>query len=561
MKSEGDGGSQGGEMNDKGVISIRIYVADQSDTLRKIAQKFHINLSDLISLNYRIQGPDRPLTGSPVYLPLAASEGRAYSGPGCSHVTPAPVSEGSWIPTSSLEEMSQTEYDVLIVGTGPGGGAVLWRLCEQWRNNGKKIGIVEAGNLLLPTHARNIETMGYKRWLDLAYNSPRFKIPVSGTAFRQLIAVGGRSLVWSGVSPRMYLTPEQWPVPGWEMDMYYNIAEQAMNVTTGYTEGSPMNQLLLNQLRNGPYPAAVNEPLAVDLEPTRYGEIHSNVFFSSISFLAEALYRKPYDLAVLARAVQVVTEQGRVAGVHVMTQDKRSYVLKAKTVVLSASTFGTPRILLHSGIRGNAIGHYLTNHSAAVGTAKFNRKDYPYVLGPIGLLIPETEKVPYQVVVEGPIGYQFYHDKQIPFQEEMDLFIAGFGTVQPRYENKITLDPCRRDEYGMPELRIHFDYNEAERAILGQAAEEVKRVSSVIGARLVSLELREPIAGDHEAGTCRMGDDPDTSATDRYGQIHGVPGLYVADNSIFPVMGAANPTLAMVALAIRTADYIIRQLK
>nr|WP_245975822.1 GMC oxidoreductase [Paenibacillus prosopidis] len=42
-------------------------------------------------------------------------------------------------------------------------------------------------------------------------------------------------------------------------------------------------------------------------------------------------------------------------------------------------------------------------------------------------------------------------------------------------------------------------------------------------------------------------------------QIHGVPGLYVADNSIFPVMGAANPTLAMVALAIRTADHIIRQ--
>lgn len=75
------------------------------------------------------------------------------------------------------------------------------------------------------------------------------------------------------------------------------------------------------------------------------------------------------------------------------------------------------------------------------------------------------------------------------------------------------------------------------------------------------MELREPLNGDHEAGTCRMGDDPATSATDRYGQIHSVPGLYVADNNIFLVMGAANPTLAMVALAIRTADYIIRQLK
>ncbi|MBD0384072.1 GMC oxidoreductase [Paenibacillus sedimenti] len=540
---------------------MRIYVADKRDTLRKIAQKFHINLSELITLNFRIPDPDHPLTGIPVYLPLASSEGRAYSEPSFIHVTPAPVSEGSWITISSLEKMSQTEYDVLIVGTGPGGGAVLWRLCEQWRNNGKKIGVVEAGNLLLPTHARNIETMSFQRWIDLAYHSPRFKIPVSGTNFRQLIAVGGRSLVWSGVSPRMYLDPQQWPVPQWEMDMYYRIAEQVMNVSNRYTEGSPINQIFLHQLRNGPYPAAVNGPLAVDLEPTKYGEIHSNVFFSSISFLAKALYRKTYDLAVLARAVQVVTDKKGVAGVHVMTPDKRSCVLKAKTVVLSASTFGTPRILLHSGIRGNAIGHYLINHSAVRGTAKFNRKDYPYVLGPIGILIPETEKLPYQVVVEGPIGYQFYHDKQIPFQEEMDVFVAGFGTVQPRYENKINLDPFRRDEYGVPELQIHLDYNEADKAILQQATDEVKRVTSAIGTPLVSLVPDEPVAGDHEAGTCRMGDDPDTSATDRYGQIHGVPGLYVADNSIFPVMGAANPTLTMVALAIRTADHIIRQSK
>jgi choline dehydrogenase-like flavoprotein len=255
----------------------------------------------------------------------------------------------------------------------------------------------------------------------------------------------------------------------------------------------------------------------------------------------------------------VVTEKGRVAGVHVMTPEKRSYVLKAKTVVLSASTFGTPRILLNSGIQGNAIGHYLINHSAAIGRARFNRRDYPHVLGPIGILIPETEKLPYQLVVEGPLDYQFYHDKQIPFHEEMEVSIEGFGTVEPRYENKITLDPHRRDEYGMPEIQIHLDYNEADKVLLGKAAEGVKQVSSVIGTPLVSLALEEPIAGDHEAGTCRMGDDPATSATDRYGQIHGISGLYVADNSVFPIMGAANPTLTMVALAIRTADHIIRQ--
>lgn len=52
-----------------------------------------------------------------------------------------------WIPLVSLEKMEQTEYDVLIIGTGAGGGAVLWRLCEQWGANEKRIGVVEAGGL------------------------------------------------------------------------------------------------------------------------------------------------------------------------------------------------------------------------------------------------------------------------------------------------------------------------------------------------------------------------------------------------------------------------------
>ena len=58
-----------------------------------------------------------------------------------------------------------------------------------------------------------------------------------------------------------------------------------------------------------------------------------------------------------------------------------------------------------------------------------------------------------------------------------------------------------------------------------------------------------------------MGLDPDTSATNPYGQIHGISGLYVADNSVVRLTGPYNPTLTTIALAIRTADYIIGQLK
>ncbi|MNQ84932.1 Paromamine 6'-oxidase [compost metagenome] len=71
-----------------------------------------------------------------------------------------------------------------------------------------------------------------------------------------------------------------------------------------------------------------------------------------------------------------------------------------------------------------------------------------------------------------------------------------------------------------------------------------------------------PIGTDnHESGTCRMGDDPQTSATNRYGQIHGISGLYIADGSVLPSIGATNTTLSIMALAIRTADYIIQTLQ
>ena len=91
---------------------------------------------------------------------------------------------------------------------------------------------------------------------------------------------------------------------------------------------------------------------------------------------------------------------------------------------------------------------------------------------------------------------------------------------------------------------------------LGQISEAMRiPLHSKKGQPLICF--RQPGLDYHEAGTCRMGDDPLTSAADRYGQIHGVKGLYVADNSMIPTLGAANPTLTTVALSIRTADVIL----
>jgi choline dehydrogenase-like flavoprotein len=61
--------------------------------------------------------------------------------------------------------------------------------------------------------------------------------------------------------------------------------------------------------------------------------------------------------------------------------------------------------------------------------------------------------------------------------------------------------------------------------------------------------------GQHQAGTCRMGDDPATSVTDRWGRVHGYDNLYVADGSVHVTNGGFNPVLTIMALAFRAAEH------
>ncbi|MCA0758459.1 TIM barrel protein [Paenibacillus sp. N4] len=461
-----------------------------------------------------------------------------------------------WIPLTSLEQMSGTVYDVLIVGSGAGGGAVLWRLCEMLKNDGLRIGMIEAGDLLLPTNARNVSTLDGIR-LDQYIFNPKISVPGLYPEFpaaRQLFALGGRTLVWDANSPRNDPAVfKDWPVSTREMEIYYSIAERAMNVTKAYTSCSPFTQTMLGRLRRSGFTAATEAPRALNLQPAKYGQIRSDVFFSSILFLAEALKRRSFDLAINARAVQVLTEKGRASGVKVMDRLHQSYVLKAKNIVLSGSTFETPRLLLHSGIRGQAIGHYLNDHAALKASAAVVRPS-PYGSGPLWILVPPTGRYPYQFLISGEESGDDFNEREI--------VIRGYGSLKPRFENRVELDPGRIDEFGVPRLKVRYSYTMEDKAVINGVAETMEDVLSALQAARVTGEicLRPPGDDHHEAGTCRIGDDPATSAANRYGQIHHVPGLYVADNSMLPSLGVANPTLTTVALAIRTADYMMTEL-
>ncbi|MFC5649462.1 GMC oxidoreductase [Paenibacillus solisilvae] len=543
---------------------MNVYIADNGDTLRTIAAMRGIGLETLMSLNPHLVRPDSDIAGKPVNLPdPAKSTSKQNAVPACP-TTPA-NDQNSWIPLTPLGQMERTDYDVLIVGTGAGGGAVLWRLAQQLRESGKRIGIVERGGLLLQTHAYNIATMDNER-RDALRNYVA-EMP-SGFMSPQVYALGGRMLFWNGTSPRQPSSVlADWPIPAKEMEFYYKVAEKVMSVTDSYTKGAWLTQIMLARLQKNGFPESIDEPLAVNLEPVnKYGVLNTNAFFSSIMFMAEAL-NGSYDLAVNARVVEVLTENNKAVGVKVMTRDKKSFYLKAKNVVLSASTFGTPQILLHSGIQGSAIGHYLVHHSRVNATGVVIRDEFPEVLGPLQILIPGTGQRPYQIQINGPGSYGWAQYQVQPLRKEWNFLLAASGKVESRFENRITLNPLRRDEYGMPEIQVDFSYSPLDDHIIEQMGEGIKQAAAAMNTRLLPrvgqspVELKPLGEDNHESGTCSMGDDPATSATNRYGQIHGVQGLYVADNSVLPTSGTANPTLTMVALAIRTADYIAEQLK
>lgn len=472
-----------------------------------------------------------------------------------------------WIPLTPLEQMEQTEYDVLIVGTGAGGGAVLWRLCQQWRGTGKRIGIIDAGGLLLPTHAMNLPTINNFASVNEIYLKPPVVEPAgiqpSGLPGAVVMyAVGGKTLLWRGVSPRMLTTRvSRWPVPLNELNAYYNVAEEAMNVNRELPSGylKLFTETVLNRLRSHGLIQAERTPLARSLATGDTGIINSTVYFSPINFLGNALNLRSFQLAIQARAAKVICTQGKIEGVEVVSPSKKLHFLRSKVVVLSAGTFESPRILLNSGIPGKAIGHYLTFHSNIVLPGIFHTAVVPEMLGASvapSASIPETDKRPFR------LGWVPVPSRSRPLQNELAVLMASYGTVESRFENRVALDPNIRDAYGIPEIRIYFSYSEQDYAVMRQIPPVMLQAAEAAGMSIEytngrpAFSLSPPGRDFHSSCTCRMGDNPNEATTNRFGEVFGVSGLFVADNSVLPTLPASNPTLTTVALAIRTADYI-----
>jgi len=136
------------------------------------------------------------------------------------------------------------------------------------------------------------------------------------------------------------------------------------------------------------------------------------------------------------------------------------------------------------------------------------------------------------------------------------------GECLPRYENYVELDRERKDAWGIPVLHIVASYGENEHAMAKAMREDVLAI-------LDALKLENPTSprealsmfgkNIHECGTARMGKDPKKSVLNAFNQVHDVKNVFVTDGAAFVTQGCYEPTLTIMAISARAADYMAEE--
>jgi choline dehydrogenase-like flavoprotein len=137
------------------------------------------------------------------------------------------------------------------------------------------------------------------------------------------------------------------------------------------------------------------------------------------------------------------------------------------------------------------------------------------------------------------------------------------GEVLSRYENQVSIDKTVVDAWDIPALRIDTKYTDNEFNMARDAVDTAVALAEAAGYEVLvkNYEPNPPGYSIHELGTCRMGDDPKTSVLNKWNQSHDIKNLFVVDGAAFTSAGWQNPTMTILALAMRSSEYLAEQMR
>jgi choline dehydrogenase-like flavoprotein len=322
------------------------------------------------------------------------------------------------------------------------------------------------------------------------------------------------------------------------------------------------------------------------------------------------------DLYVDSVVREVTTDkEGKATGVSYISKDDRhEYKLKGKVVILAASACSSARILLNSksaqhpnglGNSSNVVGKYLhdsTGSSRAGFIPGLMNRDTSYNEDGVGGMHVYTpwwgdhSKLDfprgYHIEVWGGMGQPSYGFSWNPndFNRYFGLPTGGYGEdlrkdvkkyygsvigfggrgeAIAREDNYCEIDPNTVDEFGIPVLRFNYNWSDAERLQARHMQETFEELIKSMGGEVLGdtptaeqdYGLEAPGRIIHEVGTTRMGNDPRRSVTNAMQQLHDAKNVFVVDGGPIVQQGDKNCTWTIMALSMRTSEYIVEELK
>jgi choline dehydrogenase-like flavoprotein len=512
-------------------------------------------------------------------------------------------------------------YDVIIVGSGAGGGTLARHLAPS----GKRVLLLERGDWL----PREIENWDAEEvFVKNRYVSKDTWYDEKGKAFQPGIHyyVGGQTKFYGAALYRLRRedfgelqhfdgTSPAWPISYDELEPYYSLAEHLYEVHGNHDEDPTEPPAS----RPYPFPAVSHEPriqqLSDDLEGAGYHPFHApcgvrllegNMPFSpcircqtcdgfpslvlgkadaEVFGVRPALYHDNVTLVTNATATRLITDGTgtTVTGVEV-ERDGERLTYRGDIVVVSAGAANSAKLLLASANDRHPNG--LANGSDQVG------RNYMFHNSTAVLAL---SKEPNETKFQKTLGVNDFYFGMPGFEYPMgNIQMVGKSTAPmfkgekpletklaprfsldevakhavdfwlstedlPRPENRVTLT---RD--GDIQLSYTFNNQEAKQ----QLYNKMKSMLGHLGMhpdhllpRTTYLKNDIPIAGvAHQAGTVRFGTDPASSVLDPNCKAHELDNLYVVDTSFFPSIGAVNPALTAMANALRVGDHLLDRL-
>jgi choline dehydrogenase-like flavoprotein len=502
---------------------------------------------------------------------------------------------------------------VVVIGSGAGGGTLSNELAQE----GVKVVLLEAGGRHEIEDFSNDEwgMFGQISWLDKRTTSGSWRVAKDFAGLPAWIVkgVGGSTVHWAGASLRFQehefkvkstygdiagANLLDWPISLAEMEPYYDRAEDKLGVTgthgitrlpgnnnfrvlaagakkLGYKEFHTGNMAINSQPRDG---RGACQQIGFCFQGCKSGAKWSTLYTE----IPKGEATGKLEVRPNSQALQIQhDDSGKVTGVLYANKDGKRQVQLARVVAVAGNSIESPRLLLNSATSKYPDG--LANSSGQVGKnymrhmtgsvyAIFDKPVHMYRGTTMaGIIKDEAVNKPDRGFVGGyemetlSLGVPFMAAFLEPgawgrdFSKAMEGYpnMAGMwlvGEDMPQEKNGITLHATEKDQFGLPAPNVHFDDHANDVAMREHAYKQGSAVYEAVGA--VKTFRTPPYPSTHNLGTNRMSENASDGVVNKHGQTHDIANLFISDGSQFTTGAAENPTLTIVALAIRQAEYI-----